>query len=208
MKKAEFLIRQFMSSKAYEKADDDDKATLDAATQSEDIELSDDDILKIVEENSKLKAKVKELENKVKEAEDGRQRDKIESIVSKAIDDMNPLTPKVKDMLMKELPWDDLKLEDGQIPGLDDVFASFKEQYKGLLGETETNGSEDDTENKELDTPDVDNKELETPEVESKADDTEIKSKGLKRPSGIQFGVTSKSYNEPENKVVKPGIYF
>lgn len=198
MKKAEFLIRQFMSSKAYEKADDDDKAALDAATKSEGIELSDDDILKIVEENSKLKAKVKELENKVKEAEDGRQRDKIESIVSKAIDDMNPLTPKVKDMLMKELPWDDLKLEDGQIPGLDDVFASFKEQYKGLLGETETKGSDDDPENKEL----------ETPEVESNADDTEIKSKGLKRPSGIHFGVTSKSYNEPNTEAVKPGIYF
>lgn len=209
MKKAEYLIRQFMSSKAYKEADDDDKATLNEATESEDVELSEEDIRKLVDENSKLKAKVKELEGKIKEVEDGRNRDKIETIVSKAIDDMKPLTPKVKDMLMKELPWDDMKLEDGQIPGLDDVFKGFKEQYKGLLGEVDTKSEDNDNvENKELETQEVDNKELETTEVENKTDELEIKSKGLKRPSGIQFGVTSKSYNEPNNKTVKPGIYF
>ena len=209
MKKAEYLIRQFMSSKAYEKADDDDKATLNEATESEDVELSEEDIRKIVEENSKLKAKVKELESKVKAAEDGRNRDKMEAIVSKAIDDMNPLTPKVKDMMMKELPWDDMKLEDGQIPGLADVFTGIKEQYKGLLGEVNNeNTNNDNIESKELETPEVESKELETPEVDNKADETEVKSKGLKRPSGIQFGVTSKSYDETSNKASKPGIYF
>ena len=209
MKKAELLIRQFMSSKAYEKADDDDKATLNEATESEDVELSEEDIRKIVDENSKLKAKVKELESKVKAAEDGRNRDKMEAIVSKAIDDMKPLTPKVKDMMMKELPWDDMKLEDGQIPGLADVFTGIKEQYKGLLGEVNNeNTNNDNIESKELETSEVESKELETPEVDNKADETEVKSKGLKRPSGIQFGVTSKSYNETSNKASKPGIYF
>ena len=209
MKKAEYLIRQFMSSKAYKEADDDDKATLNEATESEDVELSEEDIRKLVDENSKLKAKVKELESKVKAAEDGRNRDKMEAIVSKAIDDMNPLTPKVKDMMMKELPWDDMKLEDGQIPGLADVFTGIKEQYKGLLGEVNNeNANNDNIESKELETPEVESKELETPEVDNKTDETEVKSKGLKRPSGIQFGVTSKSYNETSNKASKPGIYF
>ena len=209
MKKAEYLIRQFMSSKAYKEADDDDKATLNEATESEDVELSEEDIKALVDENSKLKAKVKELESKVKEVEDGRNRDKMEAIVSKAIDDMNPLTPKVKDMMMKELPWDNMKLEDGQIPGLEDVFTGIKEQYKGLLGEANNeNTNNDNIESKELETPEVESKELETPEVDNKADETEVKSKGLKRPSGIQFGVTSKSYNETSNKASKPGIYF
>lgn len=209
MKKAEYLIRQFMSSKAYKEADDDDKATLNEATESEDVELSEEDIRKIVDENSKLKAQIKELEGKIKEVEDGRERDKIETIVSKAIDDMKPLTPKVKSMIMKELPWDNMKLEEDKITGLDDVFNDIKEQYKGLLEEVDTKSSENDNiETKEFDTSEVENKELETPEVDNKADETEVRSKGLKRPSGIQFGVTSKSYNETSNKASKPGIYF
>ena len=205
MKKAEYLIRQFMSSKAYTEADNDDKATLNEAAESEDV-LSEEDIRKIVDENSSLKAKIKELESKIREIEDGHNRDKMEAIVSKAIDDMKPLTPKVKSMIMKELPWNNMKLEEDKITGLDDVFNDIKEQYKGLLGEVDNENV--NNESKELETPEVENKELETPEVENKEDGLEVKSKGLKRPSGIQFGVTSKSYNETSNKASKPGIYF
>jgi hypothetical protein len=207
MRKAELLIRQFMSSKSYEKAAPEDKAALDEAIdKSDDIELSDEDIKKLLDENGKLKSKVKELEDKVKEAESGRERDKVEAIVSKGIDELKPLTEKVKEMMLKEIPWDTLKLEDGQIPGMDDVFASIKEAYKGLY---EDKGCGDD---------DVDTKEApveadvkEAPdEIETKEtpETPEIKAKGL-RYSGITFGVTTKAASNKTN-VNKPkaGIYF
>ena len=211
MRKAEYLIRQFMSSKSYDKAAPEDKAALDEAVvdKGEDVEMSDEDIRKLVDENGKLKAKVKELEEQVKEANDGRERDKIESIISKGLDELKPLTEKVKEMMLKDIPWDTLKLEDGQIPGMDDVFAGIKDSYKGLYeDEVEDKGCGDgDVETKE----DPENKE-DTDKVETKEtpETPEIKSKGLKH-SGITFGVSSKSAKANNNTSVnntKPGIYF
>lgn len=209
MRKAEYLIRQFMSSKSYDKAAPEDKAALDEAVvdKGDEVEMTDEDIRKLIDENGKLKAKVKELEDQVKAANDGRERDKIEAIVSKGLDELKPLTEKVKEMMLKDIPWDDLKLEDGQIPGMDDVFAGIKDSYKGLYedkvedkgcgdGDVET---KEDPENKE-DAGEVETKE--TPET------PEVKSKGL-RYSGITFGVNSKSAKSSTNvNNMKPGIYF
>lgn len=148
MKKTELLIRQFMSAKAFKAASKEDQAKLqEALDQAEDKELTDEDIKGLVDENEKLKAKVKELEQKVSDSESGRKRDKIESIVSKAVDEMGPITPKVKDMFMKDIPWDDLELEDGQIPGLDNVFVGMKKDYDGLFAsqtETEEEGGHEE----------------------------------------------------------------
>lgn len=134
MSKAELILKRLMSSKAYKDLEQKDKVELEE-TLKEDItsELSDEDIRKLVEENTKLKEQIEDLKLKVSDAENGRVKDRIEAIVEKAVDEMNPVTPKVKEMFMKDIPWDDLKLEDGQIPGLDDVFAGMKEEYKGLF---------------------------------------------------------------------------
>lgn len=138
MKRTELLIKQFMATKAFKEADKESKEALEKAmTEESDKELTDEDIKGLIEENEKLKAKVKELEAKVKEEADGRTRDKIEAIVSKAVDDMNPITPKVKEMFMKEIPWDALELRDGQIPGMADVFNKMKKGYDGLFVEEE-----------------------------------------------------------------------
>ena len=206
MKKAELLIRQFMSSKSYEKAAPEDKAALDEAVdKTEDIELSDEDIKKLLDENGKLKSKVKELEDQVKAANDGRERDKVEAIVSKGIDELNPLTEKVKEMMLKDIPWDTLKLEDGQIPGMDDVFEGIKEAYKGLYG---NKGCGDGDVNTKEAPETVEVKEA-TDEIETKEtpETPEVKSKSLK--SGITFGVTTKAASTKTN-VNKPraGIYF
>lgn len=222
MKKAEFLIRQFMSSKAYEKAEDADKDKLKKALDdSEDKELSDEDIKVLVEENSKLKEKLKAMENKVKEAEGGRTKDKIEAIVDKEFDKVGLITPEVKELLKKEIPWDDLKLEDGQIPGLADVFAGMKNKYKGLFVDAEEVEEESGHEEPDGDEPAVltinDREKLrsDAPEDEEPdGDEDKItvvdrnKSKGYKKPSGITFGSTSKAYDGKKVNKVKPGIYF
>lgn len=203
MKKAEFLIRQFMSSKAYQKADDNDKETLEKAlVDEENTELTDEEINELIAENSKLKDKIKELEMKVKDTEAGRTRDKIEAIVDKEFDGAGLITPEIKELLKKEIPYDDLKLEDGQIPGLADVFTGLKEKYKGLFVEEQKDDADGTEEKVEVEE-----------EVEEKAetiDNVEVKSKSYNKPSGgITFGATQKSYNKDivkENK--KPGIYF
>lgn len=206
MKKTELLIRQFMSSKGFKAASKEEQAKLEEALkETEDKELSDEDIKGLVDENEKLKAKVKELEQKVADSESGRKRDKIESIVSKAVDDMKPMTPKVKDMFMKDIPWDDLELEDGQIPGLDNVFAGMKKDYDGLFAseeETEEVGGHDEPDGDEAGVVMLNEK------GEPDGDEGKLmvmdkgcggKSKGLKPNAGQTKNVTNKS-------AVKPGI--
>lgn len=207
MKRAELLIRQFMSSKSYSEAAPEDKAALDEAMdKTDDIELSDEDIRNLVDENGRLKARVKELEDEVKSINEGYERDSIKAIVSKGIDELQPLTTKVKEMMMKDIPWDTLKLEDGQIPGMDDVFAGIKESYKGLYKEVENKSVDNEVENKsDVSTPEVVNK-----SVNNESDNTEIKYKSTKH-SGITFGVnTNSKSNKVSNNVNKPkaGIYF
>ena len=211
MKKAELLIRQFISSKSYEQADAEDKAAIDEAVKTDDnVELTDEDIKKILDENGKLKAQIKELEAKVKEAESGREKDKIEGIISKGLDEIHPLNEKVKSMMMKEIDWDDLKLEDGQIPGMADIFDRIKQDYKGLYVEDEVKEEDKgcgDVEKSAEDKPEVDAGVV-TPEPEKKEVETpETKSKSLK-PSGITFGVTSKSVSNTKAETRQPGIYF
>ena len=220
MKKAEMLIRQFMSSKSYEQASEEDKKTLEGAVEADkSAEMSDDEIKELINENSTLKARVKELEDEVAKTKAETEKATIKSIVSKGIEDMHPLTDKVSEMIHKEIPWDDLKLEDGQIPGLDDVFAGIKKSFDGLFKSVEAVGDpkgkgcgDGDVEVKaETETEDTETKEeTETEETKEKELTTpapEVKSKGLNMKSGITFGVSQKSTKAPET-VNKPGIYF
>lgn len=192
MNRAEFLIRQFMSGKSYTK---EDKAELDNVLNdsAENKELTDEDIKALLDENEALKVRVKELEDKIEAVESERALDNKKSIVGKALDDVGLITPDVKDLLMKEIPFDDLELEDGQIPGLEDVFSELKNKYKGLF------------------VVDGDGDKIEEPvdgAVDDLVDDNKHE-KSLKKPSGITFGSTKKSYGGTvKNSNIKPGIYF
>lgn len=224
MKKLELLTRQLLNQKDL---DHKVKEQLEEAVEVADQVLSDDEIKAIVDENIKLKDEVKSLKSKMKELEDGHTREKITDIVSKSIDALNPLTDKVKEMMLKEIPLDDLKLEDGQIPGLDDVFAGIKESYKGLFQAEEVNnesGETDDIAKKSVDETDkkedtsndvVDKSETEEVEekgcgdndVETKTDTaSQVTSKGL-HFSGTRVGVGSSNKSVAVNKI-RNGIVF
>lgn len=192
MKKSMFMLQKLLSSKAFKEADEETQKTLkEAVDASEDADLSEDDIKALIAENTKLKEKVASLKEKVKEAEGGRVRDKIESIVSKAVDEMKPLTPTVKENIMRDLDLDGMKLEDGQIPGLDDVFAGIKEKYKGLIDLVDENGEGEHTE----------------PDGDEVAEGEVLKKKSLapKHNSGITFGVGASKKSVP---AVKSGRSF
>lgn len=179
MKKAELLIKQLIHSKDL---DHEVKEQLEEAVEVADQVLSEDEIKKIVEENISLKEEVKGLKSKMKELEAGHQREKIEDIVSKGLDELKPLTPKVKEMMLKEIPLDDLKLEDGQIPGLEDVFEGIKKSYEGLFTPEISNesGETEDIANKSLDEAEVQAKEEEdtSKEEEKEAEAEEVEEKG------------------------------
>lgn len=207
MKKSMFMLHKLLNSKAFREADEETQKALKEAVDTEaDADLSEDDIKALIAENTKLKEEVSSLKEKVKEAEGGRIRDKIESIVSKAVDDMKPLTPTVKENIMRDIDLNGMKLEDGQIPGLDDVFAGIKEKYKGLFSGAEAGHEEPDEEE------DVEEKEEDEAGAENKADDETLetlKQKALakKHNSGITFGVNNNSKSKSV-QAVKSGRSF
>lgn len=207
MKKSMFMLQKLLNSKAFKEADEETQKTLKEAVDTEaDADLSEDDIKALIAENTKLKEEVASLKEKVKEAEGGRTRDKVESIVSKAIDDMNPLTPTVKENIMRDIDLNGFKLEDGQIAGLDDVFAGIKEKYKGLIAEAKAEQEDSEEEEEE---EDAENKEEDEAGAENKADDETLetlKQKSLaKHNSGITFGVNN---NKKSVQAVKSGRSF
>lgn len=202
MKKSMFMLQKLLNSKAFKEADEEtQKALQEAVDTAADADLSEDDIKALIAENTKLKEEVSLLKEKVKEAEGGRIRDKIESIVSKAVDEMKPLTPTVKENIMRDIDLNGLKLEDGQIAGLDDVFTGIKEKYKGLIAEAEAEHEEPDGDEEE---------EEDEAGAENKTDDETLetlKQKALakKHNSGITFGVNS---NTKSVQAVKSGRSF
>lgn len=209
MKKSMFMLQKLLNSKAFKEADEEtQKALKEAVDTAADADLSEDDIKALIAENTKLKEEVSSLKEKVKEAEGGRTRDKIESIVSKAVDDMKPLTPTVKENIMRDIDLNGMKLEDGQIPGLDDVFAGIKEKYKGLIAEAKAEHEEPDGDEEEEE--DVEEKEEDEAGAENKAADETLetlKQKALakKHNSGITFGVNN---NKKSVQTVKSGRSF
>lgn len=150
MKRTELLIKQFMSSKTFKEAPKEEKEKLEEVVKTtEDKELSDDEIKGLIEENARLQEENKSLTQKIADLEKSASEEKLRAAVSKAVDDMGPITPKVKEMFMKDIPWDKLRMEeDGQIPGMADVFAGLTPAYKGLFadekpaeGGTQTGGT-------------------------------------------------------------------
>ena len=202
MKKSMFMLQKLLNSKAFKEADEEtQKALKEAVDTAADVDLSEDDIKALIAENTKLKEEVSLLKEKVKEAESGRTRDKIESIVSKAVDEMEPLTPTVKENIMRDIDINGMKMEDGQIAGLDDVLTGIKEKYKGLIAEAKEEHEEPDGDEKE--------EEDEAGAENKAADETleTLKQKALakKHNSGITFGVNS---NKKSVQAVKSGRSF
>lgn len=212
MSRTELLLRQFMNGKAFKAASKEEQEKIEQVlkeSETEKKELNDEDIKGLISENEELKAKVKELEDKVADSENGRKRDKMEAIVSKAVDDMGPLTPKVKDAFMKEIPWDDLELEDGQIPGLPDIFAKMCKDYEGLFttqSETEERGGHKE--------PDGDEAGVVYPNKKGEPDGDEGKLMVMDKGCGtseksFQPGLTvTKSTTQAVRSDFRPGLYF
>lgn len=186
MKTAQFFIRQFMNSKAYTAAPEEDKKKLEKAVEEEeDKELSDAEIQGLLDENEALKAKVAELEEKLEGLAGEQRKEKMEAAVDKAFDDSGLMFPEMKELLKKEIPWDSLKLTDGGVEGVEEVMEDFKNRFSKIFGGCGASKSEEEEE-------------------------TEMKSKSV-RKNGITFGVSSKSLEvkpKGHSEVKKPGIYF
>ena len=186
MRKAELLIRKFMASKSFKSAPEEEQKTLESVVTEDNSDLTDEDIKSLIEENSSLKEKVKELEDRVAGFDAERKQDIIKGCVGKAFDGCGLITPEVKGLLEKELPWETFELaEDGQtVVGLDDAMAALKEQYKGLFK------SEEEPETKVEETK-VDEVKTEEEKVEEPKVEIEIEKKSLQKPSGMTFGTSA-----------------
>ena len=193
MKKGKFILHKLFSTKAFKDADKDTQDEMQKAVEDDgEGEMNDEDIKSILTENSQLKEKIADLESKFKDAEGAREQESIKSIVGKAVDGMNPLTPTVKENILRDMNLDGMKMVDGQVPGLDDLFKSIKSRYKGLVKDddaaTEDTETDEQKEEGEGDKNDVDDKD------EDKQKSVKGVQKGVSKSvkqhnSGISFGV-------------------
>lgn len=186
MRKAELLIRKFMASKSFKSAPEEEQKALESVVTEENGDLTDEDIKSLIEENSSLKEKVKELEDRVAGFDAERKQDIIKGCVGKAFDGCGLITPEVKGLLEDKLPWETFELaEDGEtVVGLDDAIAALKEQYKGLFK------SEEEPETKVEETK-VEEVKTEEEKVEEPKVEIEIEKKSLQKPSGMTFGTSA-----------------
>ena len=129
-----FIWKSFLKSKAYKEMDDETREAIEEVLDTEqDTEVTEEDIEELIEENVKLREEVANLKAKVKELEEQKEYDKVEGIVSKAVDELEPVQPVVKENIMRDINIKSLKLKDGKVDGLDDILRDIKKKYKGLL---------------------------------------------------------------------------
>lgn len=108
----------------------------------EEQDMDQENIKALTEENARLKAKVKELEDSIKQKEEEEILEKKRKAVEDTVDSWNPLTPVVKENIMNEVDYDALKIaEDGSVEGLE-ILEDLHEKYAGLFKE-ETEEVED-----------------------------------------------------------------
>lgn len=101
----------------------------------EEVNMDEANIKALTEENARLKAKVKELEDSIKQKEEEEVMEKKRKAVEDTVDSWNPLTPVVKENIMNEVDYDALKIaDDGSVDGLD-ALDELHEKYAGLFKE-------------------------------------------------------------------------
>jgi hypothetical protein len=177
MKKKNFILSRLFKSKAFEADENKELADEVMKVTDSDEDVTEDDINKLIDENAKLINENEELKAKVKALEDEKVCGEKQAIVEKAIDELNPLTPVVKENILKEIDVDSLDLVDGELKGFDEAFEPVVKKYKGLFIEkkdTNEGGGE--------------------PAV------VKTSAKAVNK-SGITFSVTNKSVAPVKNKV-------
>lgn len=190
MKLTDLKRLRLFSSKAFKELNDDIKSEIDdVMNNSDDSEITEEEINKIIEENEALKAQVKELNDTIEEMNGSCTKETIKREVEKAIDSLNPLTEVVKENMMRDIDLDGMELdEDGSIKEFDSKLDAIKTRYKGLYKEA--------------------SEESETTTKTEETDDVKTKStKGFVN-SGINFNVSSTSKSAKSNSKIVSGIQF
>lgn len=165
MKKSKYIFEKLVNSKAFEKVDEATKKELEEVIESDDVDVSEEDVKKLISENETLKNTVETLTNKINELEESAKHDKLESIVDSAVSKLNPLTETVKKNIMRDIGMEGMKIaDDGTITGLDDAIAKITEEYKGLIN---------------------------IEDIDDNDDEKEVIEKSVKHNSGVGFGIDS-----------------
>ena len=123
-----------MTSKAYESATAEEKASLESVIDTDaSVELSAEEIEHLIAENHALKNKVHELEEELEDAKGAANKERVALEVDKALEGAGLVFPEIKGLLTKELPLDSFVYQDGHVEGLDDAIKTLKETYKSCF---------------------------------------------------------------------------
>lgn len=108
-----------------------------------DAEVTPEEIQALIEENEELKKKNAELEEELKackEAADQQTAEAeaaaIDSVLDTEVEKLCPLTPTVKENMLRDIDRKELKLVDGKVEGLDAAIEAVSKKYEGLFGQT------------------------------------------------------------------------
>ena len=152
-------------------------------------EVTPEEIQALVEENEELKKRNAELEEELKACKEAAAEQTAEaesaainSVLDTEVDKLCPLTPTVKENMLRDIDRKELKLVDGKVDGLDAAIEAVSKKYEGLFGKT--------SKKKTNDAPAVSN---EKPEITNKGF-----SKGAYRESTTPLTGNDKLRNETE----------
>lgn len=136
MTRMQLLVKRLVSSKSVRPCDLEE---LQKGLKNSEEEITEEDVDALISENTALRVQVKSLNEKVDKLEKGLKAEKVRSVVSKAIDGLKPLNAKVKELMEKEVPWEDLQVNDkGEVEGIEEVVTKLEKDFEGLVGEKET----------------------------------------------------------------------
>ena len=115
-----------------------------------DAEVTPEEIQALIEENEELKRKNAELEEELKackEAADQQTAEAeaaaIDSVLDTEVEKLCPLTPTVKENMLRDIDRKELKLVDGKVEGLDAAIEAVSKKYEGLFGQTSKKETKD-----------------------------------------------------------------
>lgn len=132
MKKAKFLASKLFKSKAL---DENVKTELEEIIETPgEEEVSEEDVLKLIEENNGLKTELEVVKKELEEVKSKMAKAKACGAIEKAVDGLEPLTEQVKADILEKIDADKVTVnEDGEVVGLDEQIEAVKKSYAGLF---------------------------------------------------------------------------
>lgn len=134
MRKSIFFLNKAKASASFKSMPEEVQEQIDKAVTGGDEEVSEEEVKALLEENEQLKARIKDLEEQLKAAQDAETSRNVSAVVEKAVDALEPFNAQVKEDILSKIDLGAVVIgEDGVVSGLDDQIDVISKKYDGLI---------------------------------------------------------------------------